>query len=386
MSFLEHPQSLRWRKALFQIHLWGGLIVGLYVLAISVSGSILVFQRELLNDAPHVDNDQFVAAPHYDELIAIATLAHPSEHFESIDLRTQHRRVVPIALAGASGRRVVYVDSTTQQILREVLLDKAHPVVRWMLSLHTELLTGHSGAVANGIGGLALFLLSISGIVLWWPGKSRWKRSLKVNWRANWRRMNWNLHTVFGFWTMLFIAMWGLTGAYFIWPQQVRDTASRIFPMDHFHERPSTWRPGDPVQKIGNLISYAEQRYPHSLLAFVYADIDRPGGVIKVFLSPDPSQSLTLLEDVVTFQPATGEVLASLSTSNLTPAERVSLAAYSIHFGDFAQLAGKIVWCVLAWVPVLLAVTGYLMWWNRVLCKKFRTVFHPPEKTNRSDR
>ena len=44
---LRRPQSLWLRKALFQIHLWTGIGVGLYVLLISVSGSAIVFRNEL---------------------------------------------------------------------------------------------------------------------------------------------------------------------------------------------------------------------------------------------------------------------------------------------------------------------------------------------------
>ena len=35
------------RKALFQVHLWTGIGVGLYILVISISGSAIVFRREI---------------------------------------------------------------------------------------------------------------------------------------------------------------------------------------------------------------------------------------------------------------------------------------------------------------------------------------------------
>src|SRR5579863_6460834 len=41
------PRSIWLRKALFQIHLWTGIGLGLYVLLMSVTGSALVFRREL---------------------------------------------------------------------------------------------------------------------------------------------------------------------------------------------------------------------------------------------------------------------------------------------------------------------------------------------------
>src|ERR1043166_5787149 len=46
---MQQPQRIWLRRALFQIHLWTGLAVGLYVLVISVTGSIVVFRIELYN-------------------------------------------------------------------------------------------------------------------------------------------------------------------------------------------------------------------------------------------------------------------------------------------------------------------------------------------------
>ena len=43
----RRPQIVWLRKALFQVHLWTGIGLGLYVLLMSVTGSALVFRREL---------------------------------------------------------------------------------------------------------------------------------------------------------------------------------------------------------------------------------------------------------------------------------------------------------------------------------------------------
>jgi hypothetical protein len=47
MTFLDHPQRLWWRLALFQVHLWVGIILCLYMLVAAVSGSLLVFRGDL---------------------------------------------------------------------------------------------------------------------------------------------------------------------------------------------------------------------------------------------------------------------------------------------------------------------------------------------------
>ena len=45
--WVQNPQSASWRKLLLQVHLWVGLIMGLYIVLISVSGSAVVFRREV---------------------------------------------------------------------------------------------------------------------------------------------------------------------------------------------------------------------------------------------------------------------------------------------------------------------------------------------------
>src|SRR5215471_12936074 len=45
--WLHHPQKTWLRKAIFQIHLWSGVILGLYVVVACVSGSAIEFRTDL---------------------------------------------------------------------------------------------------------------------------------------------------------------------------------------------------------------------------------------------------------------------------------------------------------------------------------------------------
>src|SRR5688572_5221366 len=46
--WLQQPQRVWVRRALFQVHLWTGLLLGLYIVVLSVTGSALVYRRELV--------------------------------------------------------------------------------------------------------------------------------------------------------------------------------------------------------------------------------------------------------------------------------------------------------------------------------------------------
>jgi uncharacterized iron-regulated membrane protein len=57
------------RRALVQVHLWTGLVIGIYVLAICLSGSAIVFRREM--DRAFCLRDGFVCEPAF-----VTWLAH----------------------------------------------------------------------------------------------------------------------------------------------------------------------------------------------------------------------------------------------------------------------------------------------------------------------
>src|ERR1700735_5025042 len=48
-EWVRHPQNVWLRRALFQVHLWTGIGIGLYVLMISLTGALIVYQNELYN-------------------------------------------------------------------------------------------------------------------------------------------------------------------------------------------------------------------------------------------------------------------------------------------------------------------------------------------------
>ncbi len=92
--------------------------------------------------------------------------------------------------------------------------------VRRIVDLHENLLTGSTGRFVNGIGAVCLTLLCVTGAVIWWPGTKYWRRSLIVEWRANFARINWDLHSAAGLWCFPFVLMWAVSGIYLVFQDQ----------------------------------------------------------------------------------------------------------------------------------------------------------------------
>lgn len=229
-GYWRRPQSVRWRRALFQVHLWTGLALALYVVFISLTGSAIVFRREM--DAalcprivmvqphgPRLSNAQLTAAAQ--------RVFRRVRHFNPALVQVRSPRVPGAAVeawyrVGNRGRLQRLIDPYSGKDLGDAA--PCEPAfVAVIADLHDELLGGESGTAINGAGAVALTLMCLTGIVLWWPGQSRWRRSLHVRRGVGWRRFIWDLHSMVGFWLFALLSMWSFSAIYLAYPNAFYD-------------------------------------------------------------------------------------------------------------------------------------------------------------------
>ena len=288
----RRPQNIWLRRALFQIHLWSGIGTGLYLLVISVSGSFLVFRTELhrMFTRPPVTVAVTGERLSDEQLQATALSLYPDYKVTNVWPAKTPELPVEIWLTRESNGSSIHhiFNPYTWQ-------DLGHPdpamvrLIVWSVSLHDDLLNGENGRKVNGAGAILLTLLCFTGLVIWWPGISNWRRSLTVDLKSNRKLFNWHLHNALGFWSFLLVFIWALSGIYLAFPNPFTELVEYFEPIENFE--PSQVRIGD------------------------------------VFL-----QWLTRL-----------------------------------HFGRFAGWPIKALWTALGLIPLVLFITGAVMWWNRVL-------------------
>jgi uncharacterized iron-regulated membrane protein len=191
--------------------------------------------------------------------------------------------------AGKADRKERYFNPYTGEDLGDAYT-RGERILYWIVELHDNLLLGIDGKFWNGVGSIVLTATCLTGLVVWWPGVARWKRSLQIKWSPGWRRFNWDLHSALGFWFFLFLLMWAVSGVYLGIP--------------------------DPFTRAVEFISGPD------------AAGERPGDVALLWLS-------------------------------------------RLHFGRWRDHPSlKIVWVVLGLLPALMAITGSIMWWNRVVRRR----------------
>jgi uncharacterized iron-regulated membrane protein len=218
-QWVQRPQGLWLRRALFQIHLWSGIGAGLYVLIISITGSAVVYRPEIqkaLSTKPHI-----VAAvgPRLsdDDLKQAALRPYPDYEVKQIWRPRNPKQAVEIWLERGRKSRQRLFDPYTGADLGEPLRF-GFRVISWVVDLHDNLLGGKTGRFVNGIGAILATVLCLTGAVIWWPGIKNWRHSLTVDWKANWKKLNWDLHGALGAWFIIFVLMWALSGIYLCFP------------------------------------------------------------------------------------------------------------------------------------------------------------------------
>jgi len=193
--------------------------VGLYVFAICVSGSALVFRDKAFKSLRPKPTIVAISGRRLtpQQLRAAAERAHP--HYSAgyvFEAKIPDQAVVIWLERNGSYLQRLFDPYTGKD------LGASEPAVlralTWLADLHFNLLAGEPGRSVNGYAAILVTLLCLTGAVIWWPGVENWRRSVAVRTRGNWKRFNWELHSTIGFWTFLFSFMWGLTGIYVVFP------------------------------------------------------------------------------------------------------------------------------------------------------------------------
>lgn len=365
-TFVHHPQRLWARRVLFQIHLWAGILLSLYLAVIGITGSLLVFEDEFTAMLmPHPAAASAASRP--PDLAAMVVTAErsvPSGRAIFISFPEARQLCYRVWLKDRAGHQAIAVlDPTTGALLAR----QGRTWIEWVHDLHIYLLLGPSGLIVNGVGAAALLLLAATGLILWWPGLARWSRALKVRVSGSWRRINFDLHSAIGFWTLGIVFWWAVSGVYFVWPVQVGkivDTFSALQGMRSPH------LPPEPASQekaaLEPMVETARKATAGGFVSGIALAPPQGGNVIVYVDRGDPGDFSH--RDIHYFSAATGKLVATWHYGqNQSAGDWILWAMHPLHFGTLWGLGAKILWALVGMSLPALTVTGLLMYWNRKL-------------------
>lgn len=342
------------RRAVFQVHLWVGILTGVYIFIVSITGTALVFRIDMQRALyPHLfaPNTQGALADPATVMDRVSR-AFPDYKLSGVDAPTSARPSYLAYVTRGPEFLTVLIDPVSADVLG-VLPERT--IVRIVQDLHVNLLLGRSGRVVNGIGAIGVLLMCVSGVWIWWTS------------RRNWRRVTWELHRTAGAWSVVFIAMWAITGLSFGFPREFRSAINWVSPITV--SRTPQSHPGDttpaPARPWRAQIETARSIMPGRPVARVVLPFDGRAAFLVMFASASPTPAGSTLAPVFLDQ-FTGQVLDEPQAPR-TAGDRIMSWMVPLHVGDFSSRMLKGLWLIMGLMPPVLFVSGLTMWWTRVV-------------------
>jgi uncharacterized iron-regulated membrane protein len=228
----RRPQTVWLRRIAFQIHLCTGVLLSLYVILLSLTGTVLVYRVELTRalDVRRPVFDPSARSLSADELRDAAARVFPDHAVVNVDTRMSRRDpIVEVVIARDGEHRRRAFNPYTGEDLGDWFPAGVRAII-WVANLHDDLLLGRQHRAVNGIGAILLTALVLAGAVIWWPGVRTWRQALTVRWRARSLRVNRDLHRASGFWLYVLILNWSLTGIYLAFPTPIAHALESVAP------------------------------------------------------------------------------------------------------------------------------------------------------------
>lgn len=360
------------RKTLFKWHSAMALIAILPLAVMSVTGSMLVFKFEidsllLPKQATLTYQDQNVQRQPMNALVNYVADTHPNYEIGSWEIFDDSYEADRVYLLkhGTDTWFKTYLDPYAGKMLSEPVGIHSD-FTDFILHLHYTLLLDdvsktfpHMGVVIGLAVAILFTLLGVSGLVIY---RRFWRRFFSFRRQAPRLVMMSDLHKVIGIWSAPVLLALGITGVYFN-------------AVEYYHEA------FEHQEDEHHIVSHA--MFNHSLdfdamMTQSHRAVDGLKPTYWLFPFEPEQTSITIFGSVadanpfisnyaatVSFDAQSGKQTFAYDIRTASTVDRVIDSFRKLHFGHFAGLTSKIIWCIMGLAPVLLGFTGLYLWWQR---------------------
>ena len=343
------------RRTLLALHQWVGLAAGLFLVVISVSGSALVFENEIdraLNPSTSFVTPGARALP-IEALMARVQAAYPKDPIGGVRIGDKPDQAYEFSLRS---RQSAMVNPYTGDILG--LRDREASFARWVHLLHTRLVAGKIGEAMVGWFSVAMLGLALTGLVLWWP-----RKILRMGSASSWKRTNFNLHNVLGFYSSLVMVCITLSAVLIAFENVTDPLVRRLNPPAQDAPAPqSTPVTGATRISVDEAIAIGERALPGAFAS----NVGIPNGPKAVFriLKKFPEDRTPAGRSRVYVDQFSGKVLLVENTRTAPLGTRILNLKRSAHTGDIFGAPTQALYFIVSLGIALQAMTGALIWWN----------------------
>ncbi|WP_281613432.1 PepSY-associated TM helix domain-containing protein [Flammeovirga sp. SubArs3] len=371
------------KKTFRKIHLYLGFTTGLVVFILAITGCAWVFHDEFKNltdDYSQVTvQDQPFISPIQAKQAALKVFPENIIHGISYGQEGQAIEVIFYQAAPDEFYRSVYLNPYTAEVLH--VTDHFSGFFAFMLKGHQSLwLPEDIGTPITSYSTLLFLMIIISGIVLWWPSsKKQRKQRLSFDWneKTKWKRKNYDLHSVVGFYSsvlgfliaftgvciglgwftfLTYKAIGGEKSLYFLHPNNTSEISLSL---------------EDPNNSIHKVFDITKEQFPDYREIEIHLPAADTASILVEVLYEEGQYHDA---DYLFYDQATAELVPTESIygtyADADFSDLVLRMNYDIHVGTIFGLPGKIIVFFISLVVASLPLTGFLMWYGRNYKKK----------------
>ncbi|AZA72411.1 PepSY-associated TM helix domain-containing protein [Chryseobacterium indoltheticum] len=379
-----------YKKWAGKLHLWFGLSVGLIIFIVSLSGTMYVFKDEIQNqlrkDVLFVKTETATQKPLSVEVLKEKITLELNEKYpvSSVEIPLDKSKSYKFIFYEKDKKawnyfdevkinKLIYVNQYTGEVLG--IYNEKYDIFPILKSIHWSLLLKADwGKYVVGIPVVLFIIMLITGIILWWPkNKNARKSRLSFDWKnvKTWKRKNYDLHNVLGFYASFIALLISLSGLYFAYPWMKN---AFNFTLSGSVELPKEKEIKSPDSLLAKNNSVFDLTIPQT------QELYSQSSSFRIPLNGKNKKGKELENIPVTvygkdgrysernllfYDKYSGKLLLNKPYQKLTNAEKYANANYDIHVGSYFGIFGKILWFAAGLVCTSLPVTGFLVWWGK---------------------
>lgn len=195
------------RPVLFWLHLVAGVVAGLIIAVMSFTGVALAFEKEIIawaeRDLRRVSPPADIKRLPLDDLLAKVRAQHPEARPSGITVSADPRETVLFSLGRTNAIYANPYTGAAQPQGAAGLREFMHVMIDWHRFLGAHGDSRPTGKAITGAGNVAFLVLTLTGLLLWWP--RNWTKNavravalMSFSLRGKARDFNW--HNAIGLW------------------------------------------------------------------------------------------------------------------------------------------------------------------------------------------
>jgi uncharacterized iron-regulated membrane protein len=371
---------MTFKKIILFCHRWLGFISGLVVFIVSITGCLFCFQDEIQDTFQKYRHVEVQYKPYLPPSVLKAEALKGRKgatatymYYYGVD-----RPAGVLVSLPKDAMLYVYLNPYTGQITHTENPMKNFFIIVEYIHLYL-LLPANIGSLVVGISVIIFMVIMITGLILWWPKrKSDRKRSFNIKWNGRWRRVNYDLHNVLGFYATSIAIILAITGLSMVF-ESVREgiytTANlgRAYPSEKEVLKSDSLLKGKVNNKtvVDKAFTVAQAHSPKAEMFFINDDASAAGTVgISAY-----AQTLHYYNsDEYIFEKYTGKLLKQTPQSKKSPGLKMNEMNYDLHVGQIGGLTTKIIAFLASLICASLPITGFIIWLGKRKKSKSKTV------------